>query len=110
MKTYDPNEIHSVEDNVEAMQLIVDRGILHLMVPKPGENFMAHVYETQHHWCMASYHCGHEQEKDNGYAVYMVPKTQWTREEMAARYSHAIIETTEGITFGFSRIGDKKNN
>lgn len=110
MKTYDPEEIHSVEDNVEAMQLIVDMGILDLMVPKPGQNFVAHVYGTQNHWCMASYRCGHADEKDNGYAVYMIPKTKFSKDETAQRFGYAIVETTDGITFGFKEPRPTSNN
>ena len=107
---YDPDKIHLVENNVKAMQLIVDRGILDLLVPRPGGMFVAHAYETEHHWCLATYHCGHEDEKENGYAVYMAPKSQWSSTDAALRFGYAIGETTEGITFGFSEIGNKKNN
>lgn len=105
MKTYDPNELHSVEDNIEAMKLIVDQGILDLMVPQPGGMFVAHGYQTEHHWCLATYHCGHELEKENGYAVYMVPKSKWNMHDAMLRFGMAIAETTEGITFGFKNIG-----
>lgn len=93
------------------MRLIVDKGILHLLVPKPGGMFVSHAYSTEHHWSLASYHCGHdEDEKENGYAVFLLPKSKFTEDEAAIGFAHAIHETTGGLTFGFSEIGNKKNN
>jgi hypothetical protein len=110
MKTYDPDQDHLVDDNVEAMRLIVDRGVLHLLKPKPDQQFVAHFYETEHHYCMASYHCGHELEKDNGYGVYLASKKKHTADQAADHFAYAISQTTEGITYGWMETGNKKNN
>jgi hypothetical protein len=107
---YDPDRDHLIEDNVEAMRLIVDQGVLHLMKPKPGQQFVAHCYETEHHYCIASYHCGHDNPIDNGYAVYMASKSKHTSSQAADHFAHAINETTEGITVDWLSPGNRRHN
>lgn len=108
--TYEPDQLYIIEDNIESMRLIVDKGFLDLLVPKPGDQFAAHCYESEHHWCCASYHCSHADEKDNGYCVAMVPKSKHTREEAFVGFFDCIQATTTGITFGHKEYGKKEMN
>lgn len=107
---YDKDRLYIIENNIEAMRLIVDKGFLHLMVPKPGQSFAAHCYETEHHWCCASFHCGHDDDKDNGYCVAMVPKSKHTKEEAAEGFADCIHETTVGLSFEYKAYGKKQDN
>jgi hypothetical protein len=107
---YDPNKVHIIEDNIEAMRLIVDKGFLDLLVPKPGQQFAAHCYESEHHWCCASFHCGHAEKKDNGYAVAMIPKSTHTKQEASEGFAECIQETTVGITYEHRPYGNREHN
>lgn len=107
---YEPDELYVIDDNVEAIRLIVDQGILDLLKPSPGGQFAAHCYETEHHWCMASYHCGHAEETDNGYSVCMAPKSKHSADYAAEMFAHCIHETTVGITYGYKKRCDMKTN
>lgn len=107
---YEPDQDYTIEDNVEAMRLIVDQNVLTLLKPKPGQEFVAHFYETKAHYCMASYHCGHPDAKENGYVVCMMSKELHTSEAAADRFAYAIRSTTEGITFDWLSAGSRENN
>lgn len=110
MKTYDKDQKHIISDNIEALQLIVDQGILDLLVPKAGANSAFYSYQTEHHYCLASNHIGHGTQEDNGYMVVMIPKTDWTFKEAAQFFADAIVETNEGISYGYAKIPPKQNN
>lgn len=108
--TYDPDKTHLIENNTEAIRLIVDQGLLNLLRPRDGGNFASYSYQTEHHWCLASNHCGHEDDKDNGYAVCLIPKSKFTKEEAAYGFADAIYATTEGITYGYEPVPPLKHN
>lgn len=108
--TYDKDQLYIIEDNLESMRLIVDKGFLDLLVPKPGESFAAHCYESEHHWCCASYHCGHDNEIDNGYCVAMLLKSKHTKEEAAAGFVDCINDTTVGLSYEYRPYGKKEMN
>lgn len=107
---YEPGQDYTIEDNVEATRLIVDQNVLTLLKPRPGQEFVAHCFETETHYCLASYHCGHEDEKENGYVVCMASKELHTAEEAAEHFAYAINSTTEGITFDWLSAGNRENN
>lgn len=110
MKKYDPDKQYVVEDNTEAMKLIVDQGVLDLLRPKDGGNFASYAYQTEHHWCLASSHSGHEVKDENGYAVCMIPKSRFTREQAASGFADVIRSTTDGITFGWATAPPLEHN
>lgn len=113
MKTYDPDEAHAVEDNVEAMRLIVGAGVLDKMKPSGTANTSHYHFQTEHHWCSASHHIGHEKESDNGYTVILLPKSRMSKEEAGWFFATLIAKYHEGpenLHFEFSVIGRKENN
>ncbi len=93
---YTPGMARFIEDNAESIRLIEEQGVMALMTPRPGCNSSFHPYGTEHHWCLASYHCGHSDPKDNGYAVLMMPKTEYTKEQAMDFFYDIIKSTTEG--------------
>lgn len=110
MKTYDKDQKYIVSDNIEALQLIVDQGILDLLVPKPGTNSAFYSYQTEHHYCLASNHIGHGTERDDGYLVVMIPKSSTTFQDATEFFAYAITETSETISYGYAKIPQKQNN
>lgn len=110
MKNYDKDEKYIIEDNTECLRLIVDQGVLDLLKPCPGANSAYHCYITEHHYCMASFHTGHGTKKDDGYLIVMVPKSKWEFRRAAEFFADAIVDTSEGISYGYSKIPQKQNN
>jgi len=84
--------------------------VLNLLRPRNGGNFASYAYQTEHHWCLASNHCGHGEDKDNGYAVCLLPKSKFTKEQAAAGFAEAIHSTTDGVAYGYESISPLKNN
>lgn len=100
-----------ISDNIEAIKILTEKGLLNLLKPRGTANSAFHCYEEKDHWCMASNHIGHELEKDNGYAIIKVPKTAMDKEEAGSLFANCIRDTTEGeISYGFERIAPLKNN
>ena len=110
MKTYDRDQKYIIEDNVECLRIIVDLGILDLLQPVEGANSAFHCYETEDHNCLASYYTGHGTMKDDGYLIVMLPKTEWSFDRAAQAFADCIVETSEGISYGYSKIPQKQNN
>lgn len=107
---YKPGEQYIIGDNVEAMKVIVDAGVLSLMKPKGTANTAYHCFEKEHHWCMASNHIGHELEKDNGYMAMMIPKTKMDKTQAATFFANCIHENSEAITFGWETVAPLNSN
>jgi hypothetical protein len=107
MNTYDKNQKYIIEDNIEALRILVDLGVLDLLTPKPGANSAYHCYQTEDHYCMASYHTGHGTKVDDGYLIVMVPRTEWTFKQAAHFFADAIVDTTEGISYGYKKVPNK---
>lgn len=99
---YDPNSNHFIEDNFEAAVLIAEQGrilgkaLLDKLTPPPGCNSAHHPYEMEHHWCLASFHCGHELDKDNGYMVVMYSKSLISKQDALDAFAYAVGMNTEG--------------
>lgn len=113
MKAYDPDETYLVGDNVEAMRLLVDAGILDQLKPRGTANTAHYHFQTADHWCSGSNHIGHEKESDNGYMVIMVPKSKMDMKQAGQFFATMITEYHEGpdnLTFGYSVVGPKENN
>lgn len=113
MKAYDPDEVYEVVDNVKAMCLLVDAGVLGQLKPRGTANTTHYNFQTVSHWCSASNHIGHEKESDNGYMVIMIPKSKMNIEQAGQFFATMITEYHEGpdnLIFGFSVVGPKENN
>jgi hypothetical protein len=110
MKTYDKDQKYIVDNNVEAIKLIIDHGVLEQMTPADGANSSFYSYQTDDHYCLASYHKDHEDDRDNGYMVIMVPKNSWTFNKAAQFFADCIIDNTESISYEYKKIPQKQNN
>lgn len=107
---YKQGEKYIIGDNVEAMKVIVDAGVLNLMKPKGTANTAYYCFEREHHWCLASNHIGHELEKDNGYMVLMLPKSKFDKELAASAFADCIHENSAAITFGVETVAPLNSN
>lgn len=94
-----PEGVLIIDDNVEAMKICVDQGILtNLLPPKDStSNVGYHAFQRGEHWCLASYHLGHEKEEDNGYMVVMVPTYMLTKEQAGAFFLELMKENGNGV-------------
>jgi len=110
MKTYNKDQPYIISDNVEALQLIVDRGLLNDLKPIPGANSSFHSYHTDDHYCMVSHHIEHGDDKDNGYMVVMVPKNSWTSNRAARFFADCIAHNTKSISYEYKELPEKQNN
>lgn len=90
---YEPDKTYLIADNTEAMKL-ADH-VLHLMKPRDGCNQTHHCFETDHHWCQVTHFTGHEDEKENGYSVVMVPKKAKSKLEAAVFFEDIRRNTRE---------------
>lgn len=90
--TYDSNKDYFIENNVEAMRILVEANVLQrLTPPTEKQNTGYNCFDNGTHWCLGSYHRGHDEDKDNGYGVVMRSKNGVTREEAAADFASIIL-------------------
>lgn len=112
MVDYLPSERYIIDDNVEAMKICVEQGILtHLLLPKGTTlNVGYHAFQRGQHWCLASFHVGHEKEDDNGYMVVMVPVSELTKEQAGVFFMELMKENSSGVLqFHWKDISVKSN-
>lgn len=107
---YDPDEQYIIEDNVEALKLIVEQGVLDQMKPIGTANSSFYAYSTPTHWCLASKHIGHDEDKDNGYCIILMPKSRVSVDDATSFFADCIRETTSAISMSWLPIAPKGNN
>lgn len=107
---YEADKDYVVPNSIEAMKVIIDRGVLDLMKPEGSANTAFHCFETEHHWCCASNHIDHEDEKENGYMVILLAKALHEKETAASFFCHCISETTEKQYIKNVTVGNKSCN
>ncbi len=89
---YDPNKDHFIDNNVEAMRILVEANVLQkLTPPNPIQNSGYNCFDNGTHWCLGSYHRGFDEDKDNGYGVVMRSKNGVSKEEAAADFASIIL-------------------
>lgn len=89
-----------VSDDIEAIQILIEHGLLDQCQIKPGCN-QAHVFfEHEDQWCIGVNCIGHANPTDNGYAVIQIPKSEATKEEASELFlAHAIGCDLGGFMF-----------
>lgn len=85
-----------ITDNIQAMKIIIDLGLLDHLVPIEGKNVCHIPFRSATHWGCASNHTGFEDEKENGYVVVMLPMSRFTVNEADAFFSDVIRQTSTG--------------
>jgi hypothetical protein len=105
-----PDEPCIIWDNIEAIKVLTDHGLLHMMEPKPGANTTYHSFDTKDHWCLASKHIEHATDHDNGYMIVMLPKNKTSQEDASHFFAECIAENSEGVSFGIKPIAPLKAN
>lgn len=99
----DLNGARIVMDNVEAMRILTDVGIVDKLQPVPPWT-RAHTYfEYGEFWCVGTYDKGHELEVDNGFGIVMLPKSSFTSQE-AYELLELMMEETKTHQGGTSQI------
>lgn len=116
--TSDPSALNDrdafilIEDNVQAMKILTDAGVLGLLKPKPPNNATFCFFQTPTHWCCGSFHMEFSENKDNGYSIAMLPKTMMTAIEANKFFAEVISETSENKQFDFAvvELANHENN
>lgn len=103
--TFDPEACVVVEDNIEALKIITDFGVIDLLHPKPPNNVAHFTFQTKTHFGCASNHVGFENEKDNGYIVVLLPKLKFTIADATKFFADVIKSTSTTKLFEF-RVAD----
>lgn len=111
--TPDPAENYVVDDNIKALKLIVDHGVLQNLEPKNHGrwNRVVCLYQTETHHCCATNHYDNSDESENGYMVIMISKIKSSVEEAERFFNEMLSETCMGEheeAIGF--IESKTNN
>lgn len=83
MINVNPADVIVVLDNIEAIKILTDAGMLSGIAIVPPFNAAFAVFPTATHYCMAEKHINHPDPTDNGYAVLMLPKDKIPLEEAA---------------------------
>lgn len=89
-----------VTDDVEAIQILTEHGLLDQCRPKPGCNQSHVFFERGDDWCIGVCCIGHESASDNGYAVICLPKSELTESEARLLFlEHGIGCDQRGVVF-----------
>lgn len=104
-----------LKDNVECMKILSDHGLLGTMQPSgaftASHAAFRHTHEGVDYYCLAAYHCGHREEKDNGFTICMLPCKSWTKEEAQEFFKELIRGTTSGAClFQTVNVGRNEDN
>lgn len=86
-----------IYSDATAKALLASENMLQAMIPKPPFDHTSVIWANETHFCTASYDCGHENPKDNGYIVIAVPKQLLPIEQVADLFK-AFME--HGKAFG----------
>jgi hypothetical protein len=102
--TFDRDEIVVIEDNVEAMKIVVDFGMINHLVPTPPNNVSHFTFQTKTHFGLASNHTGFSSESENGYIVCMLPKTKFTFIDATKFFGEVLSRTSFSGLFEYRFI------
>lgn len=87
-----------VTDNIEVIRILTDRGILHMLdfsASDGDNNVKFYHFADDGHWCQASHHAGHEDEKENGYMLLKIPKSEMSKERAASFFCDMMVANRE---------------
>lgn len=102
--TFDPEACILINDNIQAMKVITDFGVLNQLVPKPPNNVAHFTFQTPTHFGCASNHVGFSKESDNGYCVVLLPKKRFTFIDASQFLAEVLDKSSVNGKFEFSLI------
>lgn len=85
----------SITDNAKAKAVLLAAGVpaeVFRQGRKPGENLTWYTFEHDSRYWLASYHSGHPNPEDNGFALIGIPVSGMTKLEAAAFFEQCIAD------------------
>lgn len=92
-----------IGDDVEVIRVLTEHGMLDKLVPTRGTDYnqASHCFEHGEYWCMATRHWDQPIPSENGYTLFMVPKSTFTCEAAVRMFCNALYETSDTKGFSF---------
>lgn len=91
-----PGAFCIIEDNVEAMRVLVGHNKLHCLKHREGFNAAHVAFSAKKHWVLGVNYRGHELPEENGYMVIAWPKEIVDKAEFHKQVANLLTNTIEG--------------